>query len=286
VDELFARIKADRAATVAATLPPPSPPVITPAGPPESTDDNGSRPAAELTHDAPSSPAEPSGAREIEDESARSRRDELLAPVEEALVRQLKRVLQDEQNEVLDRLRRKRRRNGGSVLLSHDEQAGRFREAAESVLADAVRAGVRFADPTASEAHADERAAREVAEALAAEVTEPLRQRLERTLGEPGGDSDAGELSEGASAVYRQWRAQELEPLARHHAILAFSRGAYAAYPEGASLRWVVEDEVPCPDCDDNELAGAVAKGQAYPTGQPHPPAHPGCRCLLTPTVP
>jgi hypothetical protein len=35
-----------------------------------------------------------------------------------------------------------------------------------------------------------------------------------------------------------------------------------------------------CPDCDDNALEPTV-KGSDFPTGQPHPPAHPGCRCLL-----
>ncbi len=79
---------------------------------------------------------------------------------------------------------------------------------------------------------------------------------------------------------------QEVERLSRHYAMAAFARGAYDAYGEGATLRWVVDDETPCPDCDDNELAGAVSKGEAYPTGQPHPPAHPGCRCLLLPNVP
>jgi hypothetical protein len=24
-------------------------------------------------------------------------------------------------------------------------------------------------------------------------------------------------------------------------------------------------------------------KGETFPTGQAHPPAHPGCRCLLAP---
>ena len=28
-------------------------------------------------------------------------------------------------------------------------------------------------------------------------------------------------------------------------------------------------------------LAGPTVKGEAYPTGQLHPPAHAGCRCLL-----
>jgi hypothetical protein len=39
----------------------------------------------------------------------------------------------------------------------------------------------------------------------------------------------------------------------------------------------------PCPDCDDNALAGPTPRGEVFPTGQPHPPAHAGCRCLLVP---
>ena len=219
------------------------------------------------------------------DEAALGRRDELLEPVEDALARQLKRVLQDEQNEVLDGLRRRRRRKGDSPLPPSEEHVGRFREAAESLLEDAVRAGVRFADPRASEAHADESAAREVAIALAREVVEPLRHRLERALREEEDERDGAELSELVSAVYRQWRGQELEPLARHHAAVAFARGAYAAYADGTPLRWVVDDDGPCPDCDDNALAATLVKGEQYPTGQLHPPAHAGCRCLLVPAA-
>jgi len=30
-------------------------------------------------------------------------------------------------------------------------------------------------------------------------------------------------------------------------------------------------------------MAGPTPKGERYPTGQPHPPAHTGCRCLVLP---
>jgi hypothetical protein len=39
----------------------------------------------------------------------------------------------------------------------------------------------------------------------------------------------------------------------------------------------------PCPDADDNALAGPVAKGTPFPTGDRCSPAHPGCRCLVVP---
>ena len=53
--------------------------------------------------------------------------------------------------------------------------------------------------------------------------------------------------------------------------------------PEEGPVAPAAESEEPaaCPDCEDNSLAGAQAKGEPFPTGQLHPPAHPGCRCLL-----
>lgn len=323
MDELFARIKADRAAAAAAAPPPPPPPgpaetdglpqpvdadpadaepavdadpaavaigtVADAVEAPESTDAGPDVESQAEAQPEPDATPSASASADVADERARARRDELLDPAEDALARQLKRVLQDEQNEVLDRLRRKRRRQNGSPLLAAEEQAGRFREAAEPVLEGAVRAGVRFADPK-SDRHTDVSAARDVARALAREIAEPLRKRLEEALADAppngDGDRDGSELSELISSVYRQWRAQDLEPLVRHHAAVAFGVGAYAASrDDDAGLRWVVDDEAPCPDCDDNALAGTVAKGQPYPTGQLHPPAHPGCRCLLVPAI-
>ena len=40
--------------------------------------------------------------------------------------------------------------------------------------------------------------------------------------------------------------------------------------------------DAPCPDCEDNGLNGPQQPEQQFPTGHMHPPAHPGCRCLLT----
>lgn len=284
VDALFARIKADRAVTAAEieaaqqaerTADAATTAAGAPADPAAATPSPGevvpAHPAAE--------PPPPSPSREIADEAARSRRDEAIEPIEANLVRHMKRVLQDEQNEVLDRLRRKRRRDG-SPLLRADEQAGRFREAALHLLEQAIKAGAGFAGGSGA---ADPGAAREIATGLAQEIAAPLRQRLEGVLEE--GDDQAAR-SEALSSVYRQWRVQEIERLSRHAVMVAFSRGAYDAYDDGARLRWVVDDEAPCPDCDDNLLAGDVVKGKQYPTGQRHPPAHPGCCCLLLPVVP
>jgi len=68
----------------------------------------------------------------------------------------------------------------------------------------------------------------------------------------------------------------------RHVVLAAFGQGQVAVRPAGAPVRWVPDPTAPaCPDCEDDALAGTVPSGQAFPTGHAHPPAHPGCRCLV-----
>lgn len=62
----------------------------------------------------------------------------------------------------------------------------------------------------------------------------------------------------------------------------AWALGVYDATPPGRTLQWIPMVEGNCPDCDDNALEPTV-RGRQFPTGQPFPPAHPGCRCLLVP---
>jgi hypothetical protein len=52
-------------------------------------------------------------------------------------------------------------------------------------------------------------------------------------------------------------------------------------------VRWVVAGgDDPSPDCDDNALAGSVARGEPFPTGHPVPPLHATCRCMVVPVEP
>ncbi len=92
-------------------------------------------------------------------------------------------------------------------------------------------------------------------------------------------------LVESLGAAYREWKSQRIERIAGDALSGAFSRGTWHAMPEGASMRWIVEDvDGPCPDCDDDALAGVLPRGEVFPTGQHYPPAHSGCRCLLVPS--
>jgi DivIVA domain-containing protein len=251
VDRLFARIRADR-------QPPPSEASVQPA------------------------PARSAVLDPIAGEQARVRRDDLLDNVEAGLTRALKRILQDEQNEVLDRLRRLGPSDPGAVLPDAGPQTAAYRDAALPWLQQAARAGIGFAsDPVpGSEAEGAYPPREAQADELAAQLVGPLGDRLGRAL---DGADDESVAAESLRAAYRQWKVQQVEAGARHAVVVAFSAGAFAATPDAAALQWLVDDDGHCPDCDDNALAGPTPKGQPFPTGQLHPPAHPGCRCVLVP---
>jgi hypothetical protein len=195
-------------------------------------------------------------------------------------------VLQDEQNEVLDNLRRQRRPSAAAVLPDAAVQRERYGAVAGPVLERGAHAGAEFAAGSEDFGLVADAAPDELLAGLVADLVVPLRERVERVLEEAAGTEgdDALGVADGVSAVYRQWKNERVERIARHAAVAAFSVGALAATPDGARLRWVVDDDAPCPDCDDNALAGALPRGDAFPTGQPHPPAHVGCRCLLVAT--
>ncbi len=237
---------------------------------------------------APEAPPAPAPAERVVDaivgERALEGRDELLENLEAGLARALKRVLGDEQNEVLDALRRLGPAAADGVLPGADAQLAVYRDAATPWLQQAARAGAGFvSDPEIATNGETPPPVDGPARALAAELVDPLRARLTRALAAGAEAEDPSVAAESLRSTYRQWKVQQVEECARHHILAAFSLGAFAASPPAATLQWLVDDDGHCADCDDNALAGPTAKGETFPTGQLHPPAHPGCRCLLVP---
>jgi hypothetical protein len=219
------------------------------------------------------------------DEALLQQREMAVVDLEVTLARRLKRALQDEQNEVLDRLRNLKGRPAASALLpAPDVQVSRYAEAARPLLEQAAAAGSLFAVDTLGLGPEGLAAPVRIADLVTDSgrgVVGPLRRRLEAAIEEGRGD-DPAPLVEALGAAYREWKTQRIERLAGDVLYAAFSRGTWETAPPGTPLRWVVEDiDGPCPDCDDDALAGELPKGESFPTGQHHPPAHSGCRCLL-----
>jgi DivIVA domain-containing protein len=204
-----------------------------------------------------------------------ARRDELLAAPVASLARLLKRLLADEQNTVLDALRRVGATT--AAVTPAAELSVRWSAAAEADLAHAALAGAAFVDRR----DATPADISDVAGDLAASTAAVLADRLAAAVARADGDVELA--ADAVRSVCREWRSRRLADAVDLAVHAAFGRGAlHAVADTGTALCWVVDDGgSPCPDAEDNALAGPVAAGQPFPTGHLHPPAHPGCRCVL-----
>jgi DivIVA domain-containing protein len=213
-------------------------------------------------------------------------RDADLTPLIVASAKKLKRVLADEQNEVLDRLRRREPvRSLSDLLPAPAEHLARYRGVMVDDLLASANAGVSLVTPgrVARLNKSDAGAAVAAGEAVLDEwLILPLRERLERCVND--GDGDNAGITKRVRAVYREWKTQHIDEQLDDVIRTAHGNGAYAALEPGTPVDWVSDrSHDVCADCDDNTLGGAVAAGQPFPTGHRFPPAHLGCRCLLLP---
>ena len=219
------------------------------------------------------------------DDSAFGRRDAELTPLIVASARKLKRVLADEQNDVLHVLRRADAATSLKALVPRSaEHVQRYAHAIDAELRRAAIAGAASVDQREAAAHERDivkaKALRPAIDALAGSLVSPLRERLERAVEQAGGDN--GELASSVKAIYREWKTQRIDEHLDDVVLMAFGHGALVALTPGTPVCWAVDPNgPPCPDADDNALAGAVPAGQPFPTDHLCAPAHEGCRCML-----
>ena len=90
-----------------------------------------------------------------------------------------------------------------------------------------------------------------------------------------------------ASPAFGSARA---EMIARTEISLANGGGSLAAYKiskaNGSNIKkeWIADDEA-CPECLENEAAGAIDLEDEFPSGDDAPTAHPNCECALSPVI-
>jgi hypothetical protein len=95
---------------------------------------------------------------------------------------------------------------------------------------------------------------------------------------------DASALVDRLRASYREMRSTSVPDQAGDLAVSGFTEGIVIAAGSHSTWRWVADNGgLPCSDAEDNSLAGPIACGAEFPTGDDRPPAHPGCRCILAP---
>jgi hypothetical protein len=132
--------------------------------------------------------------------------------VEQRAAQRLKRVLADEQNEVLDRLRQRDRRRTLTVdlLLGGDlDRIARYRDALLVVLVEPVDGEGEATDAAAVQAEA-------VAADAAEAIVRGTRSRVEVLLEESvdGREVDEDRVVDGVRACFREWKTQWLVRLA------------------------------------------------------------------------
>jgi hypothetical protein len=211
------------------------------------------------------------------------RRDELVGPLITALSRRLKRTLQDDQNDLLDRLRNNGSTWSPDLLPDEVEHLDAYSTAALAQLEHAASAGRRFVGDESEGGPLTEHVVG-VAHDLATAIVGPLRRRLTDDAGLNAGDESV--VAEHVGAAFREWKGARIERLAGDYVIAGFSAGSVAGSSQ--DIEWIAAaapGATPCPDCDDNALNGPQPAGQEFPTGHRHPPAHSGCRCLLAPSA-
>ncbi len=220
------------------------------------------------------SESEPQPEPELEGDAAVVRdRDVALERLHRDLVRKVKRHVQDEQNELLDELRQQR---GGAtpdkVLPTLDEQLARWTEVLRPGLDEAASAAGR----AVSGSDDDHAAPGELVDELVRALVLPLRERVYDALLDDADD----DVTQRINARYREWKTG-VESSVGDALVAAWGRATVETAPEHSMLRWIPQREGRCADCDDNALE-PTPRGETFPTGQAHPPAHPGCRCVLT----
>lgn len=231
------------------------------------------------------SPEAPPAGEAFED-TPFGRRDAELTPIIVAIGRKVKRVLADEQNEVLHTLRRSKSAVTFAELLPAEaEHIGRYATAMNPELEKAAVAGAVSVDPDGSaKAH---KAAVQSGAAVAPAVDwfdqwliAPLRERIERAVITADGDNE--DLSAHIRGIYREWKTQRIDEYLDDVARMAYGRGQLTVLAPGTPVCWAVDPNGPeCADAEDNSLAGAVPAGAPFPTNHLCAPAHEGCRCLL-----
>ena len=280
VDDIFAKLRAGTTADVAAKVE-----TVEPAIKAEVVATKVAAEAPVAKESASKKKSKPKQEIIAADPARFAERDEALSGLVVTMARKLKRVLADEQNNVLEHLRGKRSSlEMDAILGTVDEQAVRY---AQSIAEDTMAAAGSGAKSVKSAGGSSRRVtqkavASHVKDSVTAGLVAGFREDTRIAIGEAEGDREI--LASLMRDVYRKWKTDLIDQHVDDLACTSYSKGGFLALDPQSRVSWMVDPEAECcSECEDNSLAGAVTKGEEFPTGHAMPPAHPGCRCLVCP---
>ncbi|MCC5954100.1 MAG: DivIVA domain-containing protein [Acidimicrobiia bacterium] len=234
--------------------------------------------AAELTGDTPEGEPIP---------EVVAQRDDALTDVRATLSRRLKRTLADEQNEVLEVLRRRRGKvDLAQLLVDHDAHVSRYADASLPALATAAAAGadqIRARHPEVVEDVPRTRVG-DVAEDLAIEVVVPLRRRVEEAIVAHPGDETA--IGDAVRLAYRDVKQRLVDDAAALATARVFCRAHSQPVRAGTPMVWLAAPGGPrSAGCQANAEATPVPHGEPFPDPSVEPPCSAECRCMVVPAA-
>jgi DivIVA domain-containing protein len=280
VDDIFAKLRAGTTADVAAKVEAAEPAAHKNAVTTKAVAEEGEAKEAD-----PKKKSKPKQEIIAADPARFAERDEALSGLVVTMARKLKRVLADEQNNVLEHLRGKRSSlEMDAILGTVEEHAVRYAESiAEDTMAAAGSGAKSVKTAGGSTRRVTQKAvASHVKESVTAGLVAGFREDTRIAIGEAEGDREI--LASLMRDVYRKWKTDLIDQHVDDLACTSYSKGGFLALEAQTRVSWMVDPEAACcSECEDNSLAGAVTKGEEFPTGHAMPPAHPGCRCLVCP---
>ena len=273
VDDIFAKLRAGNTAAVAAKAAIASDIV------------KDEKPAARATAPKAEKKVKAKPAVPVVDPARFEERNEELSPVVVAMARKLKRVLADEQNTVLGHVRAKKTSlDIDAVLGTEAEHSARYATAVAEDSMAAASAGAKSVKAAGGSSRrvTQKAIAAHAVSAITAGLVAGFREDARIAIGEAEGDRDV--LLGLIRDVYRTWKTERIDSHVDDIACSSYSHGAYLALEPGSRITWMAEPDTNCcSECEDNSLGGSVVRGDDFPTGHSHPPAHAGCRCLVCP---
>ena len=206
-------------------------------------------------------------------------RDIALTKAGPNLRRQLRRALNDDQSEILERLRGGRGEIRTDELPPYGDQIDHYLAPLRLGLVEIARAGARAAGADDSAPASLDNLVRQLARFIVDRVRTPTIEAIEQA-----DHTDRERILEPVRALYRDFRNIGLPDLTEDALHEAFAIGLYDGIAESAPVAWVVDPRTdPDPVCEVNRDRQDLHRGQAFPSGHVRPLSLPGCRCLVVP---
>lgn len=232
----------------------------------------------EVAQEAPAETAQPPAPAVF------AKRADALGQTPQNAARRLKRLFQEDQNDLLDRLRTLRGKGSFDTDISPETaQIERFSQGLFEILGGSFDSGRSAAGAT--DASKPDEAVRNL---VTRQLIAPLRKELSRVVdaGLESKDTPSA-IAERASDVYRVWKGVRTELLGEGLVYSAYHQGLVDVWRQhdAAVKKWIFstdEDQCPRGMCKSNAEAGPVSLDSAFPSGHLAPPAHGGCTCTLT----